>query len=337
MTQRTIAMIACAFLLATNPLSSQQREIQAGANAIRASLNGKPVRTIAVVDFTDLRGRVTELGRFIAEEVALGLALLDTGLTVIDRTHLKTLMQEHRLGASGVIDPVTARKLGQIAGVQALVTGSITPFADNVRVVVKVLDAETAQIVAATSIDITKNRTIEELLKQDVPGTTGEVSTKGASVPPPSPAASPAGSVSVQNGRLRVTANQLSVSSDNERATVSLIVQNISADTVYLASEYTTGGIAALSDDRGTGWYLTDTRGIAVIDHYGGLERVKDTEMAALGPTDSVTVILTFKRNSSSSVQTPGTSFTVTMNGLVSTGSGARRISLGVSGIKPSR
>ena len=101
-------------------------------------------RSIAVVDFTDLKGNVTELGRFIAEEFSVALLESSQGFEVLDRTHLQSILKEHKLSETGLIDPQTARKLGQFAGVDALVTGTITPLGESVRLAVKVLDVETA-------------------------------------------------------------------------------------------------------------------------------------------------------------------------------------------------
>ena len=74
----------------------------------------------------------------------------------MDRIHLKSIIREHKLSATGMIDPKTARKLGKIAGVQALITSTVTPFGDNVRVTVKILDTETAKIIGASTANIAK-------------------------------------------------------------------------------------------------------------------------------------------------------------------------------------
>src|SRR5215469_16304275 len=46
-------------------------------------------KTVAVVDFTTLGGEVIELGRFLAEELSVGLTQKASGFDVIDRTYLK--------------------------------------------------------------------------------------------------------------------------------------------------------------------------------------------------------------------------------------------------------
>jgi hypothetical protein len=71
-------------------LLAQDREIKALASTLAESLASASKKTTAVVDFTDLQGNVTELGRFLAEELSVALASTDSGIEVIDRTHLNS-------------------------------------------------------------------------------------------------------------------------------------------------------------------------------------------------------------------------------------------------------
>jgi curli biogenesis system outer membrane secretion channel CsgG len=156
--------------LGSTPVSGYQREVQAAAEAVSERLAAAGKRSVAVVDFTDLQGEPTELGRFLAEEISVALVSSSRPLEVVDRTNLKVLLQEHKLAATGLIDPATAKKLGQIAGVDALVTGTLTPFGDTVRLTLKVLDTATARIVAAATAEIPKTKAIEELVARGVGG-----------------------------------------------------------------------------------------------------------------------------------------------------------------------
>ena len=141
-------------------------------NRLSASMADKIIQAgksrVAVVDFTDLQGSVTELGRFIAEEFSVALAGAGKGFKVVDRVHLKSIIKEHKLSATGLIDPKTARRLGQIAGVEALVTGTITPFGDSVRLSIKILDTTTAEVIDANRGNIAKTKAIEELLAKGI-------------------------------------------------------------------------------------------------------------------------------------------------------------------------
>jgi TolB-like protein len=148
--------------------NAQDREIRGITDKLAESLAQSGKKTVAVVDFTDLQGNVTELGRFLAEEISASLAESAKGIEVVDRTNLKVIIQENKLAATGIIDPATARKLGQVAGVDSLITGTLTPFGDSVHLSVKILDTATARIVGATRGDIPKTKAIEELLGQGV-------------------------------------------------------------------------------------------------------------------------------------------------------------------------
>lgn len=157
-----------AFFASVTLAAGQQLDSVSTALASRLQQAGRS--TVAVVDFTDLQGGATELGRYLAEELSVTLAMSAKGFTVIDRTHLKAILQEHKLGASGLIDSLTARQLGKIAGVDTLITGTLTPFGDSVRLTVKALDSQTAGMLAATSADIPRTKAIEELLIRAVGG-----------------------------------------------------------------------------------------------------------------------------------------------------------------------
>jgi len=162
-----IAVLICCSLC---EVSAQDRDVRTLANTFADALSKSSRRTVAVVDFTDLQGNVTELGRYLAEQLSVALATTDKRLDVVDRTHLKVLLQENKLSSSGIIDQATARKLGQIAGVEILITGTLTPFGDSVQVAVKALDTTTARIVTAATADIAKTKAIEELLSRGVAG-----------------------------------------------------------------------------------------------------------------------------------------------------------------------
>lgn len=163
-----VLMIMLCIFLMDEPVYAGEDEIAGICSKLAENIVNAGKKTIAVVDFTDLQGNVTELGRFFAEEYSVGLATTGKAFDVIDRTHLKAILAEHKLAATGIIDPQTARQLGQIAGVDALITGTITPFGDTVRLSVKVLDTSTARILGASAADIAKTKTIEELLAKGI-------------------------------------------------------------------------------------------------------------------------------------------------------------------------
>ncbi len=175
-------LIMAASLLLPNFAGAQgyENEIQNLSAKMAQKIVNSGKSKIAVVDFTDLKGNVTELGRFIAEEFSVALLESSQGFEVVDRTHLQSILKEHKLSETGVIDPQTARKLGQFAGVDALVTGTITPLGESVRLAVKVLDVETAKVISATSGNIPATDAIKTLMKTGV-----QTKSSGGTTTPP--------------------------------------------------------------------------------------------------------------------------------------------------------
>ena len=170
-------------VMAVGPALAQDLKPVSASLAHRIEASGR--KTVAVIDFTDLQGNVTELGRFLAEELSVDLVNDAKSFKVIDRTHLKAILHEHKLASTGLIDPQTARQLGRIAGVDALVTGTLTPLGDSVRLSAKVLDTETATMIAASTVNVPKTKAIEELLSRGIgsqqSANVGSGSTAGAS------------------------------------------------------------------------------------------------------------------------------------------------------------
>src|ERR1700683_685327 len=73
--------------------AARGQDLRPIASTIAARLAASNHKTLAVVDFTDLEGNVTKLGRFQAEEFSVDLMEDAKGFDVIDRTHLKSLLQ----------------------------------------------------------------------------------------------------------------------------------------------------------------------------------------------------------------------------------------------------
>lgn len=182
--------VFCAFYLAFgSPHGAFAQDLKSPIAILAARIATSGRKTVAVVDFTDLEGNPTRLGRFLAEEVSVDLVEVAKGYDVIDRTRLNVLLQEHRLAARGLIDPQTAKKLGQIAGADALVTGIMTPLGETVRVALKVLDTDTAKTIAAITIDIPKTPAIATLLNES--GTVAQVDKQGGAPSSPPTADNP--------------------------------------------------------------------------------------------------------------------------------------------------
>ncbi len=83
----SLALILLTLLAPTLPLHCSELEIRNVCTQLAQGLSKSGRKTVPVVDFWDLQGNVTELGRFLAERFSVELATRADGFEVVDRTH----------------------------------------------------------------------------------------------------------------------------------------------------------------------------------------------------------------------------------------------------------
>lgn len=149
------------FLFYAQCSMAYEKEIKALAVSMAENIAKSGKKKIAVLDFTDSEGNVTTLGKFFAEELIV--ALLSTGqeFEIADRTHLQRILQEQKLSVSDLKEPQTVKKLGEIAGIEAVITGTIE---ESVLLSVNTVDVNTTQRLDTSTGAIVKTQIITELL-----------------------------------------------------------------------------------------------------------------------------------------------------------------------------
>lgn len=125
-------------------------------------------KRLAVADFTDADGAVTKLGQFLSEEFNSTLPEVGQGFEVIDRSRVNILLRENKISSTGLTDPANALKLGKLAGIEALIYGTITPFGESVRVNIKILDLQRGVILRSVAGNITRTADINRLLSETI-------------------------------------------------------------------------------------------------------------------------------------------------------------------------
>lgn len=155
------------------------------ARQISEDLTENRKRTIAVVEFSDLKGNVTNLGRFISEELITRLYLTKK-FKVIERQQLNKIIAEQKLSLTGVIDPESAQKLGRVLGVDSVVSGSISDLVKNLKINARLISTETGELFAAAAVEIFKDEAVCSLM-----GGCGAAAVSPSASPTPVPSSTP--------------------------------------------------------------------------------------------------------------------------------------------------
>ncbi len=142
---------------------------------------------IAVLPFVELQSNAADpFGKYLAEGLIAHLAR-DGRYPVIERELLNKVLEEHRLGMLGVLDEASAKKMGAILGVGAVVTGTYSTLDSRVKVNARLISTANGLIIATAETDITRDREVEQLL-----GTSSAPQSLPAPQPRPAQAALPA-------------------------------------------------------------------------------------------------------------------------------------------------
>lgn len=134
---------------------------------------------IAVLPFRELDGQPTILGTYVSEELVTDLFSIG-GIEIVERSMLDKLIGELKLGQTGIIDPDTAKQVGKIAGVDAVVTGSITDLQSYVALNCRLIDAQSGKIFAAAQTKIVKDDDVRKIMGALVPKQPTEAHGQGS-------------------------------------------------------------------------------------------------------------------------------------------------------------
>jgi len=111
---------------------------------------------IAVLDF-QVQGRQqdgSDMGKIVAEWFIT--ALVQEGrFDVIERRLLEKVIEEQKIGVSGLVDESSASKLGKVLGAKIVITGTVLEFQNVLEVNARILEVESSSIIAAENVKST--------------------------------------------------------------------------------------------------------------------------------------------------------------------------------------
>ena len=120
---------------------------------------------VAVLDFQQNgRFETPDVGKMVAEWFTT--ALVETGrFDIIERRLLQQIVDEQKIGSSGIIEPGSASRLGKVLGVKTVVTGTVQSFDGRLEINARVINVETGSIISAEKVHADSTARLTDLVR----------------------------------------------------------------------------------------------------------------------------------------------------------------------------
>jgi hypothetical protein len=141
------------FLPTSAPADPLQAVVQGAAARIAAEIKG---RSLGTGEFRLVDGRLTEISVYLAEQfdVAMIQRSGSFGFEVINRSDLCQVIRENKLWIKDAFDPALAQKLGNLKGVELLLSGRLADRGGQIAVSVRLVETASGKSVWADSLNV---------------------------------------------------------------------------------------------------------------------------------------------------------------------------------------
>jgi TolB-like protein len=145
------------------PGKELDRQLDNLISQINGYLAAQKMTKIAVVEFSNLDGSVSELGKYLAEELTT-LLVRNSRVQVVERQLLNRTLEEQKLSAYGMVDQKTAKAFGLLFGADAILTGTVSILDVNARINARLIDTQTGTVFAAASATVPRGKEVDGLM-----------------------------------------------------------------------------------------------------------------------------------------------------------------------------
>jgi TolB-like protein len=250
-------ILVCLSSTCVLPSFAQEKELSDLAERLVYRLEAINQQSGTVLDFTDLQGIPTELGRYLAQELSDKLVSQGNRFTLVDRANLQFLLRENKMSAEGLLNPATTRELGKIVGIDTVIMGTTTPLGKNIRLSVRAVDVETGKIVGSQSTTIFASDELSILFNRGVADEKSPMTSASA------PRGLPLQEM-LRPGSIKVDIEDLALRNlTGQISGITYVFQNLSGDSLNVALDLSKSqiGFCRLRNDMGA------SSGISVVNY----------------------------------------------------------------------
>lgn len=122
-------------------------------------------KNIAVSEFSDLGGNITDIGKFIADEIITRL-ILSGKLKVTERKYFSKILKDHRLLLTKALDPASTQTLQNILGIDAIITGTIVDLGTRLKINANICSSASGDIFGAAHLESPVDDNLRNLIEQ---------------------------------------------------------------------------------------------------------------------------------------------------------------------------
>jgi TolB-like protein len=255
------------------------------------------------MNLVDLTNNVSELGRYLSEEISTKLAMTRK-FNLLERGLLYKAVNELKINFSELSDPEKRLRFGKFIGADYLVIGTITDRRTCIKVNLRIIGVEKGEVAGGATSTILKDQIVEDMMKNIL-----YRPVQSSNLPTPQPSAtssseptdkSPTPSTTKQIGFIKLTLKK--VSAFNSGFAIDIDCFNDSEEEFFLAAIENNPPI--IRDDIGR--YYVFSRGLPLGEYiYTGNTSIKRW-LEALCPTlaskthNDITLYFLLSKNSQS-------------------------------------
>lgn len=137
------------------------------------STNKNTIKKLAILPFSDSNCKPKGIGNYISSLLQIKL-FNRSAFTLLERERIASLIDEHKLSLSGLIDYNSITKIGNLLGADLVCVGTVYDL-NNTKIIARFVDINSGAVVSIADVLVNKNNSPPEITESSTPKPTPQV------------------------------------------------------------------------------------------------------------------------------------------------------------------